>query len=218
MRAPRWRCRSSAGTSSFRTRPSRADLSDPVVGMVGELPDPEWAAGMALHDGDAIGAGGALRPLAGRLRAGEAARRSRQRASRASRSRRCARRSSCSQCRPRRNRELRPRRQRRRPRVRPGGMRHLWRGGRARRPRSARRAARRLGRGLPVRGGPRGVRGRGRGREAPSAASPRVTSWASRWFRSARRAAIGSRSPPRRPTSRCRLPPPSRPGARWAPA
>ncbi len=38
----------------------------PVVGMVGELPDPGWAAGMALHDGDAIALVGPFAPsLAG---------------------------------------------------------------------------------------------------------------------------------------------------------
>ena len=58
----------------------------PVVGMVGELPDPERAGGIALTDGDAIAVCGPFSPSLAGLGAGEAARRSRPRACRRCRS------------------------------------------------------------------------------------------------------------------------------------
>ena len=67
----------------------------PVVGMVGELPDPGRAAGIALRRGRVARAGRALRALARRLGARQAARRPRRRAPGAS-IERCARRSSWS--------------------------------------------------------------------------------------------------------------------------
>ncbi len=45
----------------------------PVVGMVGELPDPERAGGLALRDGDAIASGRPVRARPRGLGAGEAA-------------------------------------------------------------------------------------------------------------------------------------------------
>ena len=141
----------------------------PVVGMVGELPDPGRAVGIALADGDAIAlvgpfapsvAGSELAKLRGDLEPGlpatpiEAVREAIELV------RDTARGGS-----DRRS----PRRQRRGSRLRPGRIRDRWRGRNRHRPRPAGGASRGLRRGLPVR------RGAGRaGRRRLGAAAERA--------------------------------------------
>ena len=68
--------------SLYNEGPDGPIYPTPVVGMVGELPDPARVAGSAFaEEGDAIALRRALRPLARRLGAGQAARRARTRAS-----------------------------------------------------------------------------------------------------------------------------------------
>ena len=120
--ARRSACRSSAATSRSTTRPTTGPIyPTPVVGMVGELPDPERAGGLALarrRRDRARGpfapslAGSELAKLRGELGPGLPVaadrRRSRRRSS-----------SSATRCAPGAV-ARRPRRQRRRPRLRAG--------------------------------------------------------------------------------------------------
>ena len=147
----------------------------PVVGMVGELPDPAKAPGLAPREGDRLVLVGSVRALAGRLGAGEAARGARRRACRRCRSSRWRRRSPLVRDLVRDGRRLRrPRRQRRRACLRPGRDGDRRRARPRGRPRSAGGAARRIRRDLPVRRGPRrdragdeATRGRGRCSSGP---------------------------------------------------
>ena len=62
--------------SLYNEAPAGPIFPTPVIGMVGRLPDPERAGRLGFaHEGDAIAAGGRLPALAGRVRAGQAARR-----------------------------------------------------------------------------------------------------------------------------------------------
>ena len=106
--------------SLYNEGPDGPIYPTPVVGMVGELPDPARACGGAFaREGDAIALLGPFDPVAGRLGAGQAARRARDGPPPARR--RCGRRRLRRRPRggPRRQALLRPRRQRRRPRLRP---------------------------------------------------------------------------------------------------
>ena len=138
----------------------------PVVGMVGELPDPARAAGIAVARDDALAivgpfapslAGSELTKLRGELGKGLPAD--------GDRAGRCG-----NRARHRRGAHREPhgrtRRQRRRHRVRPGRVRDRRRRGHPRRPRPVGRVARRLRGELPVRRGTRWVRGRRAGRAA----------------------------------------------------
>jgi phosphoribosylformylglycinamidine synthase len=119
----------------------------PVIGMVGELPDPERAPGLGFAAGDLVALVG---PFAPSLAGSELAKR----------------RGDLGPGLPALPTDLvraldeRPRRLRRRPRVRPGRVRDRRRCGGPRRPRPDGRAARHVGRVLPVRRGAGRVRGR----------------------------------------------------------
>ena len=143
--------------SLYNEGPEGPIYPTPVVGMVGELPDPARACGSAfLHEGDAIGllgpfeptlAGSELAKQRGELDVGPAATRHRRRHRRLrDRPRRG----------PRRQALLRPRHQRRRPRLRPGRVRDRRRHRLPGRPAAAART-RLLPRGGPVRRGSRGL-------------------------------------------------------------
>ena len=76
--ARRSACRSSAATSRSTTRPTTGPIyPTPVVGMVGELPDPRARRRARARRGRRDRALRPVRALAGRLGAGEAARRAR---------------------------------------------------------------------------------------------------------------------------------------------
>ena len=123
----------------------------PVVGMVGELPDPAKAPGSGPARGRPAGAGWAVRALAGGLRAGEAARGARQGPAAAA-DHGGGRRPEARQGGGARGPCLRrTRRQRRRAGLCAGRDGDRRRNGNEGRPRPARRAARWLGRDLPIR-------------------------------------------------------------------
>ena len=107
--------------SLYNEGPEGPIYPTPVVGMVGELPDPARVAGSAFAArGRRDRPARPLRPDPRRLGAGEAARRARHGPA-AARHRRGRRRLRDGPRRgPRRPARLRPRRQRRRPRLRPG--------------------------------------------------------------------------------------------------
>ena len=70
--------------SLYNEGPEGPIYPTPVIGMVGELPDPAQVAGSSFAaEGDAIALLGPFAPVARRLRAGEAARRARDRPARA---------------------------------------------------------------------------------------------------------------------------------------
>ena len=172
----------------------------PVVGMVGELPDPERAGGLALRDGDAIALVGPFAPVARRLGAGEAARRARRRACRSlpiAAGRRRDRRGPRGG--PRRAGQRRPRHQRRRPRLRARRDGDRRRRRPRRRPRRADRGARLLGETA--------LFGEGPAASWSPASAPSSSARRRRDRRSARPAATGSRIRPirgRRPARRRR--------------
>ena len=211
-RLPRARgARSSAATSPSTTRPSTArSTRRPVVGMVGELPDPATGARARAARGRPARPGRAVRALAGRLRAREAARGARRRAAAGRRSARWPRRSrSFGEPCPRRRGLRRPRRQRRRARLRAGRDGDRRRGRHRGGPRSAGRAARRLRRELPVRRGARRDRPRGSADRDATALLEAAGEAGVEASSSARSAASGSRSRPPSGTSRWRWPTPS---------
>ena len=110
--------------SLYNEGPEGPIYPTPVVGMVGELPDPAMACASAFaREGDAIALRRPLRTLARRLGAGQAARRARGGPPPARHRRRRRRLRRGARGGPRRQALLRPRRQRRRPRLRPGRVR-----------------------------------------------------------------------------------------------
>ena len=136
----------------------------PVVGMVGELPDPARARRNGAARGRRDRAGGAVRALAGRIGAGEAARRPGNGLPGVSIEAVARRDRAGARGRARGDRDGRPRRQRRRPRLRPGRVRdrgRAWASASTSIALVELRGAR--GRDLPVRRGPGRVRDRRRG-------------------------------------------------------
>ena len=186
----------------------------PVVGMVGELPDPARAPGIAPGEGDRLVlvgpfapslAGSELAKQRGELDAGLPQVEIGAVAEALAFVRRVVRDGGST---------ARPRRQRRRPRLRAGRDGDRGRLGHRGRPRSAGRAAGRIGRELPLR------RGAGRdhpgrlGRAMSTTSSGPPSRPVSRRSRSAASAGIGSRSRPPNATSPWRSPTRSVPGAR----
>ena len=197
--------------SLYNEGPEGPIYPTPVVGMVGELPDPAQAAGSAFaREGDAIAllgpfdptlAGSELAKLRGELDAGPPPARRR-------RGRRRLR--DGPRGGPRRQARLRPRRQRRRPRLRPGRVRDRRRrsaagstcsrcanaAARPRRPCSARAAGGFLLSGERDRAGGARRDADRRGRRHRRSRSPPATA-----------ASPSASAPPRAPGARCRLRP-----------
>ena len=110
--------------SLYNEGPEGPIYPTPVIGMVGELPDPGAVAGSSFAaEGDAIGLIGPFAPTLRGLGAGEAARRPRDRPAGARHRRGRRRLRGYPRRGPRRPARLRPRHQRRRPRLRPGRVR-----------------------------------------------------------------------------------------------
>ena len=154
----------------------------PVVGMVGELPDPARSGRLGFaHEGDAVALiVGSWSPSLGRLGAGEAARRARSRA-------RCRRPSSasCARCTPRSARRVRSGALRSAHDVAEGGVAVALAecciaGGVGARVDARRRAAVRRGPGRVRRLGPARGDGRVRRRRAACSARSAATRWRSR--------------------------------------
>ena len=153
--------------SLYNEGPEGPIYPTPVVGMVGELPDPATACGSAfVREGDAIALLGPFEPSLAGSRAGQAARRARHGPAPARHRRRRRRLRDGPRRGPRRQALLRPRHQRRRPRLRPGRVRDRRRARLPRRRPAAARtrllprggALRRGRRRLPAQRRPRGAR------------------------------------------------------------
>ncbi len=155
--------------SLYNEGPEGPIYPTPVVGMVGELPDPARACGSAFAPrGRRDRPARPLRTHPGRLGAGQAARRARHRPPPARHRRGRRRLRDRPRRRPRRQARLGPRHQRRRPRLRPGRVRDRRRPRLPRRPPAPART-RLLARGGPVRRGPRRLPAQRRARDPRSA-------------------------------------------------